>query len=131
MYQGNIWRASVLFALALVLSGVTAGSAFAADKLRVAKAQAQPFTFAPLDIGIEEGIFAKHNLDIGARVGNVSEEIESKVYDDIMPTFSTNGKFNPKALDTLAQSFVELGTLPTKPDLSKVITEKYLPGAPQ
>jgi NitT/TauT family transport system substrate-binding protein len=326
MYQGNIWRASVLFALALVLSGVTAGSAFAADKLRVGKAQAQPFTFAPLDIGIEKGIFAKHNLDIeatafpgsanlqrgitadaidiavgsgpelafiikgnpelavaamanapelltiitqkngpvqsaadlkgklvsvstvgsltawlvkelsrqqgwgpdgiklvelgaetaqvaalrtnqtngmvtdvatalklgeegitriivhfgkivpdfhihviyasnkiiaahpqyvreflagwfdtiaymkthkaesvkiGARVGGVSEEIESKVYDDIMPTFSTDGKFNPKALDTLAQSFVELGTLPTKPDLTKVITEKYLPGAPQ
>ncbi|HEX3971381.1 MAG TPA: ABC transporter substrate-binding protein [Stellaceae bacterium] len=68
---------------------------------------------------------------IGARVGNVSEEIEGKVYDDIMPTFSTDGKFNPKALDTLAQSFVELGTLPTKPDLTKVITEKYLPGAPQ
>jgi NitT/TauT family transport system substrate-binding protein len=326
MYQGNIWRASVLVALALVLSGVTAGSAFAADKLRVGKAQAQPFTFAPLDIGIEKGIFAKHNLDIeatafpgsanlqrgitadaidiavgsgpelafiikgnpelavaamanapelltiitqkngpvqsaadlkgklisvstvgsltawlvkelsrqqgwgpdgiklvelgaetaqvaalrtnqtngmvtdvatalklgeegvtrtivhfgkivpdfhihviyasnkiiaehpqyvreflagwfdtiaymkthkaesvkiGARVGGVSEEIESKVYDDIMPTFSTDGKFNPKALDTLAQSFVELGTLPTKPDLTKVITEKYLPGAPQ
>jgi len=326
MYQGNIWRASVLVALALVLSGVTAGSAFAADKLRVGKAQAQPFTFAPLDIGIEKGIFAKHNLDIeatafpgsanlqrgitadaidiavgsgpelafivkgnpelgvaamanapelltiitqkngpvqsaadlkgklvsvstvgsltawlvkelsrqqgwgpdgiklvelgaetaqvaalrtnqtngmvtdvatalklgeegitrtivhfgkivpdfhihviyasnkiiaehpqyvreflagwfetiaymkthkaesvkiGARVGGVSEEIEGKVYDDIMPTFSTDGKFNPKALDTLAQSFVELGTLPTKPDLTKVITEKYLPGAPQ
>jgi ABC-type nitrate/sulfonate/bicarbonate transport system substrate-binding protein len=68
---------------------------------------------------------------IGARVGNVSEEIEGKVYDDIMPTFSTDGKFNPKALDTLAQSFVELGTLPTKPDLTKVVTEKYLPGAPQ
>ena len=24
----------------------------------------------------------------------------------------------------------DLGTLPTKPDLTKVITEKYLPGAP-
>jgi ABC-type nitrate/sulfonate/bicarbonate transport system substrate-binding protein len=328
MHQGNIWRASALVALALImpaLSGVM-GSALAADKLRVGKAQAQPFTFAPLDIGLEAGIFAKHNLDIdatafpgsanlqrgitadaidiavgsgpelafiikgnpelgvaamanapelltiitpkdgpvqsasdlkgklisvstvgsltswlvkelsrqqgwgpdgvklvelgaesaqvaalrtnqtngmvtdiatalklgedgvtrtvvhfgkivpdfhihvifasnkiiadhpqyvreflagwfetiaymkahkaesvkiGARVGGVSEEIESKVYDDIMPTFSTDGKFNPKALNTLAQSFVELGTLPTKPDLTKVITEKYLPGAPQ
>jgi NitT/TauT family transport system substrate-binding protein len=68
---------------------------------------------------------------IGARVGGVSEDIESKVYDDIMPTFSTDGKFNPKALDTLAKSFVELGTLPSVPDMSKLITEKYLPGAPQ
>lgn len=71
------------------------------------------------------------SVKIGARIGNVSEEIESKVYDDIMPTFSTDGKFNPKALDTLATSFVELGTLPTKPDLSKVVTEKYLPAAPK
>jgi hypothetical protein len=59
MQQGSTWRASALVALALVLpalSGMKAGSALAADKLRVGKAQAQPFTFAPLDIGIEEGI---------------------------------------------------------------------------
>jgi hypothetical protein len=67
-------------------------------------------------------------VKIGARVGNVSEAIESKVYDDIMPTFSTDGKFNPKALDTLGESFVELGMLPAKPDMRKITTEKYLPG---
>jgi ABC-type nitrate/sulfonate/bicarbonate transport system substrate-binding protein len=69
------------------------------------------------------------SVKIGARVGLVSEEIESKVYDDIMPTFSTDGKFNPKALDTLGESFVELGMLPSKPDMSKITTEKFLPGA--
>jgi hypothetical protein len=69
------------------------------------------------------------SVKIGAKVGRVSEEIESKVYDDIMPTFSTDGKFNPKALDTLADSFVDLGMLPSKPDMSKITTEKYLPGA--
>jgi ABC-type nitrate/sulfonate/bicarbonate transport system substrate-binding protein len=67
---------------------------------------------------------------IGARVGNVSEEIESKVYDEIMPTFSTDGKFNPKALAVLARSFVELGTLPAEPDMSKLYTEQFLPSAP-
>jgi|SRR5579863_8854206 len=66
---------------------------------------------------------------IGARVGGVSEEIESKVYDEIMPTFSTDGKFNPKALAVLARSFVELGTLPSEPDMSKLYTERFLPGA--
>jgi ABC-type nitrate/sulfonate/bicarbonate transport system substrate-binding protein len=66
---------------------------------------------------------------IGARVGNVSEEIESKVYDEIMPTFSTDGKFNPKALAVLARSFVELGTLPAEPDMSKLYTEQFLPSA--
>ncbi len=66
---------------------------------------------------------------IGARVGGVSEEIESKVYDEIMPTFSSDGKFNPAALSVLARSFVELGTLPSEPDLSKLYTEQFLPGA--
>jgi putative hydroxymethylpyrimidine transport system substrate-binding protein len=66
---------------------------------------------------------------IGARVGGVSEEIESKVYDEIIPTFSTDGKFNPKALAVLARSFVELGMLPSEPDMSKLYTEQFLPGA--
>jgi ABC-type nitrate/sulfonate/bicarbonate transport system substrate-binding protein len=68
-------------------------------------------------------------VKIGARVGNVSEEIESKVYDEVMPTFSNNGRFNPKALAALSRSFVELGTLPKEPDMSKLYTEKFLPGA--
>jgi len=68
---------------------------------------------------------------IGARVGGVSEEIESKVYDEIMPTFSTDGKFNPKALAVLARSFVELGTIPSEPDMSKLYTQRFLPGASQ
>ena len=66
---------------------------------------------------------------IGARVGGVSEAIESKVYDEVMPTFSTDGKFNPKALATLSRSFVELGTFEKEPDMSKLYTEKFLPGA--
>ena len=66
---------------------------------------------------------------IGAKVGRVSEEIESKVYDELISTFSTDGKFEPKAMAALARSFVELGTLPTEPDMSKLYTEKFLPGA--
>jgi ABC-type nitrate/sulfonate/bicarbonate transport system substrate-binding protein len=77
--------------------------------------------------------FMKRNkseaVRIGARVGGVSEKIESQVYDDIMPTFSTDGKFNPKALAVLARSFVELGTLPAEPDMRKLYTEKFLPAA--
>jgi hypothetical protein len=30
----------------------------------------------------------------------------------------------------LARSFVELGTLDKEPDMSKLYTEKFLPGAP-
>jgi ABC-type nitrate/sulfonate/bicarbonate transport system substrate-binding protein len=38
----------------------------AAEKLRVGKAVAFAWTFTPLDVGIEAGIFAKHGLEIEA-----------------------------------------------------------------
>jgi len=41
--------------------------------------------------------------------------------------FSDSGRFDPKALATLAGSFVELGLLPEKPDMSKLYTEQFLP----
>ena len=44
-----------------------------------------------------------------------------------MPIFSTTGHFEPKALDVLAASFVETKLLPDKPDMSKLLTEAYLP----
>ena len=40
--------------------------AHAAEKLRVAKVVPFAWTFTPLDIGMQEGIFAKHGLDIEA-----------------------------------------------------------------
>ena len=40
--------------------------AHAAEKLRVGKAVAFAWTFTPLDIGIQTGIFAKHGLEIEA-----------------------------------------------------------------
>jgi ABC-type nitrate/sulfonate/bicarbonate transport system substrate-binding protein len=38
----------------------------AAEKLRVVKAVAFAWTFTPLDVGIEMGLFAKHGLDVEA-----------------------------------------------------------------
>jgi hypothetical protein len=39
---------------------------------------------------------------------------------------SPNGRFNPKALDTLAEAFVDTKLLPAKPDMSQLFTEAYL-----
>jgi hypothetical protein len=44
-----------------------------------------------------------------------------------MPIFNPTGRFNPKALDALARSFVELGLLADVPDTGKLYTEAYLP----
>jgi hypothetical protein len=46
-----------------------------------------------------------------------------------MGMFNRTGKFNPEALKVLARSFVEMRQLPSEPDMSKLLTEKYLPGA--
>ncbi len=64
---------------------------------------------------------------IAMQVMNKDEEITSRTYDELMPMFSDDGKFNPKALDTLAASYVELKILPEKPDASKLYTEAFLP----
>jgi NitT/TauT family transport system substrate-binding protein len=51
----------------------------------------------------------------------------SRTYDEVMPMFSDNGRFKASALAILAKSFVELGTLPAEPDMSKLYTEAFLP----
>jgi NitT/TauT family transport system substrate-binding protein len=67
-------------------------------------------------------------VQIAAPVMHQTPEITSRAYDEIMPSFSDTGKFDPKALKVLAQSFVQMGQLPTEPDMSKLYTEKFLPG---
>ena len=53
--------------------------------------------------------------------------IIAATYDATMNDFSTTGKFDKKALKVLARSFVEMKTLPSEPDMSKLYTEKLLP----
>lgn len=64
---------------------------------------------------------------IAAKVQNVDPSIVAGTYDLMMPVFSTDGHFNPKALATLSRSFVELGLLDKEPDMKTLYTEAYLP----
>ena len=66
-------------------------------------------------------------IDIAARVADVSRSVASRNYQELMPIFNPTGRFNPKALDTLARSFVELSLLAEAPDMSKLYTEAFLP----
>ncbi len=61
------------------------------------------------------------------KVTHFSQPVEEREYDMVMPMFSETGKFNPKALAALSKSFVQLHLLKKEPDLSKYVTEKYLP----
>ena len=68
---------------------------------------------------------------IAQDVTNKDEDITSRGYDELMPMFSDDGRFNPAALATLAKSFVELQLLPTQPDPAKLYTEEFLPANPR
>jgi NitT/TauT family transport system substrate-binding protein len=66
-------------------------------------------------------------VEIDTQVLQKDKAVISRTYDDVMPMFSEDGKFDPKALAVLARSFVELQTLPAEPDMSKLYTEAFLP----
>jgi ABC-type nitrate/sulfonate/bicarbonate transport system substrate-binding protein len=77
--------------------------------------------------------FFKHNkadvVRISSTVLKISPSVVGKVYDETIPMLSDDGRFEQKGLAVLAQSFVDMNTLPEKPDMSKLYTEKFLPAA--
>src|SRR5262245_40143184 len=66
-------------------------------------------------------------VKIAKDVMQTDEPTTAAIYDELMPMFSDDGRFEPKALAVLARSFVEMKTLPTEPDMSKLYTELFLP----
>ena len=66
-------------------------------------------------------------VKIAMQVTEKDQEISGRVYDELMPMFSDTCRFDPKALATLAKSYVELNLLPSEPDMSKLYTEAFLP----
>ncbi len=68
-------------------------------------------------------------VEIAMSLTKFSREVETKEYDLVMPTFSTNGKFDRAALKILQEFFLEMKLLDTTPDMSKLYTEAYLPGS--
>ena len=72
------------------------------------------------------GAHKAETVKIAQRVLNVLDQIVSRAYDAYMPGFSRDGRFNPAALTVLAQSFVDIGMLPSEPDMSKLYTEGLL-----
>jgi ABC-type nitrate/sulfonate/bicarbonate transport system substrate-binding protein len=64
---------------------------------------------------------------IASEVTHKDAEITARVYDELMPMFSDDGRFAPSALVTLAKSYVELQLLPQEPDMRALYTEAFLP----
>jgi NitT/TauT family transport system substrate-binding protein len=73
----------------------------------------------------------RHHKDetvkIAAPIMRTDLQISSQVYDELMPMFSDDGKFDPKAVKVLTASYVTLGILKTEPDPKMLFTEEFLP----
>jgi ABC-type nitrate/sulfonate/bicarbonate transport system substrate-binding protein len=69
----------------------------------------------------------QETIDIAVKHTGVSPAVAAESYDDTMPILSNDGHFSAKALDVLATSFVDTQALPSKPDMTKLVTEAYLP----
>jgi len=66
-------------------------------------------------------------VEIAKDVIHVDPAIMARTYDELMPMFSDDGKFNPKAMAALSRSYVDLKILPSAPNMSKFYTEEFLP----
>jgi ABC-type nitrate/sulfonate/bicarbonate transport system substrate-binding protein len=64
---------------------------------------------------------------IAKGVMGTDEPTAASIYDELMPMFSSTGKFEPRALAVLSRSFVEMKTLPSEPQMSNLYTEAFLP----
>lgn len=66
------------------------------------------------------------SVTLVAPVMQVSPAIASKVYDAEMPMYFTDGHFDPKAVDVVKQSLIDMGVTDKKPDDKDLYMEKFL-----
>lgn len=56
-------------------------------------------------------------------------DVSSRIYDQLIMKFSTDGKFSPGGLEKLFASFTDLNLIDKSADTSKLYTERFLPKA--
>src|SRR5437773_1566458 len=87
-----------LFRAALCcLAVLVAAPAGAAEKLRVVKAVAFAWTFTPLDVGIEMGLFAKHGLEVEASAAAGDAKLQQALTADSADIGIGSGRGMPPA----------------------------------
>jgi ABC-type nitrate/sulfonate/bicarbonate transport system substrate-binding protein len=107
---------------------VTASTALAADKVRVGKSVSQPFAFAPVEIGVAEGIWARHGLDVETIVFAGDAKLQQGLVADAIdfglgsgPAMGFLAKGVPaKAVGALANEPLSMGLIVgASPDIQK------------
>jgi NitT/TauT family transport system substrate-binding protein len=75
--------------------------------------------------------FMKRNkektVEVGVRVMKQSKENVSVYYDEVVSKMSDDGRFDPKAIEVLKDSFLEMKVLEKRPDDSTLFTTRFVP----
>ena len=69
----------------------------------------------------------KETVAILVPILHLKPDTVARIYDRLMPTESTDGRFNPEAMKTMPSAIVQLGILDSEPNLSTAYTEAFLP----
>jgi ABC-type nitrate/sulfonate/bicarbonate transport system substrate-binding protein len=69
-------------------------------------------------------------VKLARAIDGFAQEVEERNYDAVMPFMSRDGKFPAAGVEAVRGSFVDLGILPSEPDVAKYMTERFLPGSP-
>ena len=67
------------------------------------------------------------SVEISAKAINVSPTVAARVYDEQIGGFSTDGTFNPQAVETLKKSFIEMDLLKEVPPDNTLFTTQFVP----
>jgi ABC-type nitrate/sulfonate/bicarbonate transport system substrate-binding protein len=101
---------------------------FATDKVIAEKPEAvRAFMAAWLETVAFVKVNKAKTVEIIQQVLGFHPDVLNETYDRVVASYSTDGKFNPRALAVLARSYVELKLLDKEPDMRKLYTEQFLP----
>ncbi len=120
----------VLFPVSDYVGNVASGTLFASDQIMKSNPEAiRAFLAAWLDTIAYMRSHKDETVKLEAKITGFSENVTGEEYDIAMGMFSSDCKFDKESLANLARSFVDLDLLDTPPDMSKLYTEAYVPGA--
>jgi NitT/TauT family transport system substrate-binding protein len=66
-------------------------------------------------------------VEITAKILNLDKAVISRVYDEQIKIFTSDGRFDDKALAVIRQSLVEMGILQQVPEDSVMFTRRFVP----
>ena len=124
-------RGRLLIPASQIVSNFLMNAAFASDKLIAERPDA---VRAFLKGWYETVAYMRANraetVKLARAIDGFAQGVEERNYDAVMPFMSRDGKFPAAGVEAVRGSFVDLGILPSEPDVAKYMTERFLPGSP-